>query len=503
MYVTGMKILTASQLREADSYTIQNEPIASIDLMERASTAFVWAFSEVFAPPATVSLFCGVGNNGGDGLVIARLLKEVGWDVEVFLVHFSENISEDNKTNQNRLIKAGITIHHIESLSDFPEITGSVIIDALVGTGISRPLEGLLGETVRKINTLDAVICSVDLPSGLFDQGDCTEILDRIVHADFTFTFQSPKINFLFPEYAKVIGSWVTLDIGLHQEFIDQLSCNSFLLEETDVRKLIRFRDDFDHKGTFGHAGIVAGSYGMLGAAVLSSKACLRSGAGLTTIFAPSCGYEILQATVPEAMCQTIGDRCFELLPETEKISALGIGPGIGQDPKTIVALNHLLDTVKIPCILDADALNILATSDNLSFQQGTIITPHLKEFDRLFGSSENSNERFQKLKDQAQKHDIYIVLKGRYSAIACPDGSVYFNPTGNPGMATGGSGDVLTGILTGLLAQGYSPKDTCILGCYLHGLAGDFTADALSENAMIASDIIEYLPQAFLYLSE
>lgn len=493
-----MKLLTAQQIRECDAYTIAHEPIASIDLMERASKAFVEAFLASDSQKSKqVSIFCGTGNNGGDGLVIARLLVEQGWDVDCFLVQFSDNVSDDNLINQNRLLNSGIPLQMITSKEDFPNTIHSVIIDALVGTGIKRPLEGLLAHVVQKINQQAATIYSVDLPSGLYDSGDCSAHLNGIVHANFTFTFQAPKLNFLLSEYANIIGVWNVLDIGLDQDFIDALPAQEFLLSREKIQALIQPRPLHSHKGTFGHAGLVCGSKGMMGAAVLATSACLRSGAGLTTAMVPDNRYSILQTTCPEAMCVTIGKEEIDALPELGKYSAIGIGPGIGQSKATEKVLLELISSANVPLIIDADALNLLSEAELAKLPKNSIITPHPKEFERLFGTSKNSHDRLDLLRLKSIQHNVIILLKGHHSCIALPNGNLYFNTTGNPGMAKGGSGDVLTGFLTGLLARGYTSEDAAMLACYVHGFSGDLCANEIGMEGMTAGDLISFLPAA------
>ncbi len=500
-----MKLLSSQQLQETDAYTIRHEPIASIDLMERASIAFVEAFLKQIQAvdhDAHVSIFCGTGNNGGDGLAIARLLANKKWTVACYLVHFSDAVSADNKINQERLKASGVTIHPIVSGNFLPKKIHSIVIDALVGTGISRPLEGLLGEVVEHINCSEhSCVCSVDLPSGLYDRGDCSSYLKHIIHADYTFTFQCPKRNFLLSDYATVVGQWHVLDIGLDEAFIDTLTVSESLTTMEEIRLILKQRSSFSHKGTFGHAALFCGSKGMIGAAVLSTKACLRSGAGLTTIHAPECGYPILQTACPEAMCMSVGENTLERSSAIEKFSAVGIGPGIGQSAATKKLLLELIQTCRHPMVLDADALNLLKESDLSLLPAQTIITPHVKEFARLFGDSQNATERLTLAREKGKELGIYILLKGKYSSIICPDGTLIFNSTGNAGMAKGGSGDVLTGLLTGLLARGYTPKNVCILGCYLHGLAGDLAAKNVGMETMTASDIISHLSEAFQLL--
>jgi NAD(P)H-hydrate epimerase len=495
-----MVILSAEQIRKVDAYTIENEPIASIDLMERASEACVNEIGSVFNDVQSAAVFCGVGNNGGDGLVIARRLFQLGWNIRVFIVHFSESQSPDNKTNENRLNELNIPIHHIRKQGDLPETHEAFIIDALVGTGLTRPLDGLLLECVHHINNSPSITISIDLPSGLYSDSDNIGNDNKIIRAKWTLSFEVPKLSFMLPDCRKYTGDWSILDIGLDKSFINDLDTPYTLVERGQIRSILRERNAFDHKGVFGKALIVAGGTGKMGAAVLASKSCVRSGAGLVTAHIPEGGNTILQTAVPEVMT-SLSNHQDEISGsiEVDGISAIGVGPGIGTSARTERVLSDLLSS-NTPIVLDADALNIISGRKQLLdiLPKNAILTPHVKEFERLFGEQKSAYSRLMTQIKMSKKYSIYIVLKGKYSSITAPDGSVFFNSTGNVGMATGGSGDVLTGILTGLLAQGYSPQESCVFGCYLHGLAGDIARDHHSEQSMIASDIINALGEAY-----
>ena len=489
-----MKILNATQIRQADSFTINNEPIASIDLMERAAAkCFEW-ISKIIDKTAKIKVVCGLGNNGGDGLVIARLLLKAGFDVDVIILRHSEKCSDDFKINEERLKKLkNKNIIEVEEISELPIFTDDdVIIDAIFGSGLTKPVEGFLAEVVENINKSKAYIISVDLPSGLFSEDNLTNNLKAIIQADITLTFQAPKLSFLLPQYY--------LDIGLDRAFINSLDSNYYFIEEDDIRKILKPRGKFAHKGNFGHALLIAGSYGKMGAAVLSAKACIRSGAGLLTAHIPKVGYNIMQTAVPESMVSIDNaEEYISLLPDVSKYSAIAIGPGIDKKEETKKVLKLLIHNSVIPLIFDADALNILSENKTwLAFlPKGSILTPHPKEFERLAGKLSNDNERIQMQKEFSVRFSVYVIYKGAYTTISTPDGKLYFNSTGNPGMATGGSGDVLTGILLGLKACGYSPLETSILGVYIHGLAGDIAKEKLSEVSMIAGDIIENIAGA------
>lgn len=500
----AMKILFAKQIQALDQYTIAHEPIASIDLMERASSACTsWLFEHYRS--REFAFFCGGGNNGGDGLAIARLISELGAKVQVWCVSSSGIASAEQQINFHRLAEIGISVQTILHQDQFPELDqNTVVVDALLGTGLTRPLEGLLQETVCYLNGLSCARVAIDIPTGMFAEAENEGHGSAVFKADHTLSFEVPKLSFFLPSMASFVGKLHILPIGLDAQFIaEQKSAFSFLQEE-DIAHLLRTRNSFAHKGTFGHSMIIAGSYGKVGAAILATKAALRSGSGLVSAFVPKCGYALLQSSAPESMAMTANEENFlKGIPDLTRISAIGIGPGIGQESATGELLMHVLKNTSVPLVLDADALNLLAANPDWiqAIPKGSILSPHVKEFERLFGEQKSALARLLRQQEVAQELGIYIVLKGHNSSIAFPDGRIFFNSTGNPGMATGGSGDVLTGLLTGLLAQSYTSEHAILLGVYLHGLAGDFARDQHGEEAMIASDIIEHFGSAFLKL--
>lgn len=491
-----MKIFNVEQIRAMDAYTIEHEPIASIDLMERASQAFVRWFCNQYVNTRPVAIFCGKGNNGGDGLAIARILSNSGYDVQVFIAEYTLNATDDFKQNWARL-GSHLTPRRIHSENDLPQLPKQVVcIDALLGSGLSRPVEGILSLIINYLNNLPNKLIAVDIASGLYtDQPN--DPADVIIKPDFTITFQLPKLALLLPQNAEYAGEWHVVDIGLSGRYISETPTQLYFTDKEAADKCIKPRQKFSHKGTFGHAVLIAGSYGKMGAAVLSGRACLRSGVGLLTMHVPECGYEIMQISVPEAM--TTVDEAAKMIsqvPDLSSASAIGIGPGIGQDRATAKVLEKILEQAKVPVIIDADALNILSQHQHLLYKlpENTILTPHPKEFQRLVGESTNEYERLEKARAFTAKYKAIICLKGANTAVILPNGEIHFNSTGNPGMATGGTGDVLTGIITSLLAQQYAPADAAILGVYQHGLAGDRAADARGQTAMIASDVVEHL---------
>lgn len=493
-----MKILIADQIRALDNYTIEEEPVPSIDLMERASKAFVRWYTERFNQSGKVLIFAGLGNNGGDGLAIARLLDNLGYEVEVNIINYSDKRSEDFEENLHRLEKM-LMVNWICDEEDIENaLKNGIIIDAILGTGVNRPLNGIIKETILRLNRSNSTKISVDIATGLYTDSP-VEPDAVIFKPDFTVTFQLPKLAMLLPENENFVGNWYKADIGLHVEFIENCATDYFYTDKIQPK----IRSNFSHKGTFGHALLIAGSYGSIGAAILASKACLRSGVGLLTALVPECGYEIMQVSVPEAMCKTdVSKHTISTLPKDLTVyNAVGIGCGLGKALETVIFLENILKSFheinpKKGLVLDADALNILSENKKLLdlLPPGSVLTPHPKEFQRLAGGWANDFERLKLLRQFAIKYKVIVVLKGRHSAVALPNGSVHFNSTGNAGMATGGSGDVLTGIITGLLAQGYPPEEAAISGVFKHGEAGDFAAQKSGQMAMIAGDIIENL---------
>jgi len=492
-----LKILTSKQIKELDAYTILQEPITSIDLMERACRAFVDWFTIQFAAPRKIGIICGTGNNGGDGLAIARLLSQLSYPVKVWIVRGSAPITDDFNINLDRA-KGKLDISDFVATSDeglFSDRT--ILIDAIFGVGLSRSADGIYAHAINCVNRSHSIKISVDIPSGLFADQHST---GEIVEADFTISFQLPKLAFLLPENAKYVGDWKVFDIGLSKNFLKSADAPYYYLTKKSVKEKMRHRKKFDHKGTFGHALLIAGSFGKMGACVLSARSCLRSGAGLLTVHVPSAGYSIVQTAVPEAMASV--DQHEEYFTDElklEQYTSVGVGPGLGQSKETINAFSNILKQGR-PLVIDADGLNMIATNPAFIqfIPQGSILTPHPKEFERLVGSWLDDFDRLEKQKRFSKDTNCIILVKGAHSSISTPDGKFYFNSTGNPGMATGGSGDVLAGILAGLLAQGYSALDAALIGVYVHGLSGDIAAREKGQQSVIASDLIDFLPVAF-----
>lgn len=491
-----LKILSAEQQRSLDQYSIENEPISSTELMERAALQCSNFLKSTTEAGTNFHIFCGSGNNGGDGLAIARQLYQAGKSCSVYLL--KEEGSEDFNSNLQRWknIKDSSTTL-LNSTADFPICDEhTIIVDALFGTGLNRIPEGLSTSLIKHLNKQKGKRVAIDVPSGLFTD-KATIDLHNVIHAAATITFHSMKESFLYAEYASVTGNVYIADLKLSEEGERSLKAKKYFIEENDIRAIAKPRPAWGHKGTFGHAYLLAGSEGKAGAAILASKAILRSGAGMVTVRTASACLLPIQCSVPEVMVEKdTNETHITNFKITEKYDAIGIGPGIGTDAETANALKRLIQECNSSMVIDADAINILAANPTwISFlPKGSILTPHPGEFARLAGNIGDPFERINVLSNFAIKHNLFIILKGQYSALACPDGTIYYNSTGNSGMATAGSGDVLTGIITGLLSQGYPSGAAAMIGMYLHGKAGDKASAARSESAMIAGDIIEYL---------
>jgi NAD(P)H-hydrate epimerase len=498
-----MKLLTAEQIKALDQFTIQNEPISSIDLMERASYACVdWILKNTEQDHFTV--FCGRGNNGGDGLAIARLLFQKGKEVSVFILEVS-NPTSDFQTNLQRLPQE-IEVSYINenTLNELIIPNQTIIIDAIFGVGLSKPLNSWVGQIVKFINSSKMKVISIDIPTGMYANLP-QEKNAIIIKADHTLTFHKPKLNMLLPQTGNYVGNLVVLDIGLLTEYEKEFESRYFINTFSEIASLynrLQPRPTFSHKGSYGHTLLAVGSYGKAGAATLAAKACLRAGTGLLSVFSSECNRIILQTSVPEAMfVASETDKHISGRIDYSRYNAIGVGSGVGTHEETQKFLKCLIQEAQIPLVLDADALNILAENPTwLAFlPPKSILTPHLKEFERLVGSWQNDYECLELLQNFARKNNVYVVLKGAYSKIAVPDGKILINTSGNAGMATGGSGDVLTGIITGLLAQHYTPLEAVCIGVYVHGLSADLAVKRVGQTSLVAGDIVEYLSEAFL----
>jgi hydroxyethylthiazole kinase-like uncharacterized protein yjeF len=503
-----MKLFTADKIRELDQYTIQHEPVASIDLMERAAGALLETILSMY--PAIGTQFCifaGPGNNGGDALALARNMQLLSYEVQVHLFD-ADNLSVDCATNKNRLIQQYPDLLTEHKHTFVKPVIGekAVIIDGLFGSGLNRPLTGIYAHVIDFINSNKNTVIAIDIPSGLYADG-CHQGIAPVVRADYTLSFQFPKLAFFFRENEDFVGDWSILDIGLHPKGIEDADTDYHYLEQSDIVQMLHKRKRFAHKGTYGHLALIAGSEGMAGAAILAAKSAIKTGLGLLTIHGPECNRIIAQTAVPESIYSSYPQHEFiTAFTDKNRYNAFAIGPGLGTGNLSLQVLNGLLENFNKPGVFDADALNIISAHKEMlsKLPRNSILTPHPKEFERLLDESvQDSLAVLDVAREMARKYHLIIVLKGAYTRIVCPDGKVYFNGTGNPGMATGGAGDVLTGMIGSLLAQGYEPETAAILGVFLHGLAADIALESESEESLSAGDIVNHLGRAFKQIAE
>ncbi len=501
-----MHVLTAEQMREADRFTIDHSPISSLDLMERAATAcFKW-FKNNFNKHTPVHVVCGQGNNGGDGLIMARLLLNDGYDVTVSLLITKPVFSSDCQANLKRLqlIKEEVILP-VSTVDQYIGFNpGSVIVDAIFGTGFSGKTDELTASVIRKINASNLPVVSIDLPSGIRCDESSLKSGNEIVKASETLTFQYRKPAMFAGENEAYFGRITVIDIGLLPEALSSMNIQFHESDSHLINSLFKPKREFSHKGTFGHSLLITGEEGKMGAAILAARGYLKSGAGLLTLGIPEEGLQIIQVAVPEAMAVTF-KRENPVVKAIDSFNIIGAGPGLGTGETAVALIYQILEGKAKQLVLDADALNILAMNPDLfsRLPADTILTPHPGEFNRMAGSWTDDFDKLNKQREFAKKYSVYVILKGKNSSIACPDGTIWFNTTGNAGMAKGGSGDVLTGLITGLRASGYNALDACLLGTWLHGLAGDIAAELLSQEGMNAGDLIDFLPNAWKTLQQ
>lgn len=498
-----MKILSAKQIYQLEKATIKSQGVTSLDLMERAgTTCFEWIHSKLQGNPVKILVFCGIGNNGGDGLVIARHLHQHGYNVECYVVNFNKKRTEGFLHNYDRLKEVGVWPAVINSKDEFPEFTATdIVIDAILGIGLSRKIKGFTVDLIKYINSVKAYTLAIDIPSGLFADKSVSKN-DTIIEASHTLTFQRPKMAFLLPENEPYIYTWETINIGLDEQYISKMNALNFMSQKEDVLQIYRPRTKFSHKGSFGHSLIIGGSFGKVGAAILASQGALKVGSGKVTAYIPKCGYQIMQISIPEVMVEVDAENELEFFNHKSKPTVIGIGCGIGTSEKTKKGFVKFLSTNELPLVVDADALNILSENKELLklLPENSILTPHPKEFERLVGTWKNDHEKLKKLKEFSSEYKIIVALKGANTVIANGD-KLYFNTTGNPALATAGTGDVLLGIITGLIAQNYNPFDASILGVYLHGKTANIAMNDMSVETFIASSVLDYLDDAYMSL--
>lgn len=498
-----MKIFTTENIRNIDRVTIEEEGISSQELIRRVAEGVVNEILANYSPSKPTVVFAGSGNNGADALIVAKLLIEAGFNPHILLFNFKGNsLSRDCREARQQLLSLGnVKLTEIIDKADIPALLPNyLVIDGLFGTGLHDPLCGGYTTLAQHISESGATVISIDVPSGMFSDWNSRIIARNVVHATVTMAVQFPRLAFFLSDNAKLVGKWKTIDIGLSQRAIDETPTKYFYVEQEDVRRVLNVRPDFCSKADFGHALLITGCYGMMGAALMAGKGALRAGAGKVTIHSAKCGFNVIQSQIPEAL----------FLPDPNEIvissmtprfnySAIGVGPGIGTNDATKGAFETLVKTIKRPMVIDADALNIISMTPSLidHVSPGSILTPHSGEFDRIFGSQATAESRLLKALEVAHRYKLIIVLKGYHTAVVRPDGKVFFNSTGNPGMATGGSGDVLTGVITSLLAQGYKPEAAAVAGVYIHGLAGDLAVAEQGEYGMTGMDIANNIGKA------
>ncbi len=499
-----MKLFTNEEIRAIERYTIENEGISAQELIERVAEGVSDEISSRWRSNKPTIVFAGPGNNGADALGVSRMLFERGFRPEVYLFNIGgDKLSADCMAQRDRLLREApeITFHEVQSSFSMPKITSShLVLDGLFGSGLREELKGGFKSLVQYINEVDATVVSIDLPSGMFGDWNPQIVNRNTIHATLTLAIQFPRICFFISDNAELIGEWKVIDIGLSAAAIAGSAVNFCLVESRDVQHRLRHRKEFSSKADFGSAILYAGSYGMMGAAILAARGCLRGGVGKLTVNSPKCGYSVLQSSVPEAIYRhNRGElNIVDIHPE-RTFSAIAIGPGIGTNELTVKAVGDFLASINQPVIIDADALNCIALKPSMlnSIPVLSIITPHAGEFDRIFGPQPSSEARLRKAIEMAKYYNILIVLKGHYTAIVRPDGKVYFNSSGCPAMATAGSGDVLTGLLLAMLAQGYPAELASLIAVYIHGLAGEMAAAENGEYGTTAGDIADYIGKA------
>ena len=498
-----MKIFTSHQIAIIDSFTIINEPVSESDLVKRAAKKlYEWLKTEI-NKKQQIFIFAGPGNNGNDAIALTSILAARDFNCNLFLIknRTLKSVSRKELLGETYLF-GSVHVKEIEVDSDIPEIpSDAIVVEGIFGTGLNRCAEGIYCPVIERINNSGARVISIDLPSGLFAEENATPEKNAIIWANNTLTFEFPKLCMFFKESSQYIGKWKVLPIGLHNEIIEKTETNFFMLTEELISKGLKPREKFSHKGNFGHSLLIAGSYGMGGSAILAAKGAMRSGAGLLTVHIPKLLYEIIQISVPEAICSVDwSDSIFTGVENIDNYNAIAVGPGLGKSPETVDGLRKLLKSNKKPMVIDADALNIIAAEKDLInlIPEGSVITPHPGEFARIAGETENSYEAVMKQLELSVKYKIVVVLKGAHTSVTTPDGEIFFNSTGNAGMATAGSGDVLTGVILALLSQGYSSKIAAVTGVFIHGLAGDIAVETTGENSLMASDIAASLGAAF-----
>ena len=500
-----MKLLGLSHIKEVDYLTVKNQSITFLELVERAGTVIFNTIHErLQGAQVPIHVFCGLGNNGGDGLVIARLLVEHGYNVTTYIVNFSTNRSKAFLVNYDRLKEIDNEWPvQLKNEEEFPVISpNDMVVDAIFGIGLNRSMEPWVKKLIVHLNNTNTFILSIDVPSGLYAEKP-VEDEKSVIYANVCLTFQAPKLIFFLPETAKYAQDVDYINIGLDAQYLNEVDTKMELILKNEVLKFYQPREKYSHKGSYGHALLIGGSKGKIGSMLLASKSCLRVGAGLVSALVPECGYDIMQTGLPEAMVvdhdndNYLEDFEFDIEP-----SVICIGVGLGMHEKTFEAFVDFLKKNDKPLVIDADGLNMLSKDKVLLkfIPKQTVLTPHVKELERLIGVWSDDFDKLEKVKIFSKKYSCIVVIKGA-NTITVHNDEIYVNTTGNPGMATAGTGDVLAGIITGLISQGYKALQASIFGVYLHGSAGDIAVESLGYQALLASDIVNNIGKAYLEL--
>lgn len=507
-----MKIFNTENIRKIDRVTIEEEGVSSQELIRRVAEGVVGEIVGRWSPSTPVVIFAGSGNNGADALVVGRLLLEAGFYPRILLFNFKGNsLSRDCDMAKRELLSTGYNgLVEIIDRAELPSLTPEhLVIDGLFGSGLRDPLEGGFMMLARVISESGATVISIDVPSGMFGDWNAKIIGRNVVHATLTMAVQFPRLSFFLGDNAELVGRWKVIDIGLSNRAIMETPTKYFYVERDEVRAVLKPRKQFSSKSDYGHALLFAGCYGMAGAAVMAARGALRSGVGKLTVHSARAAFPVLQSQMPEALFSP--DRQELVISDMYGMmarfncTAIGVGPGIGTNDATRGAFETLVKSYKRPLVIDADALNAIAQNQTLldHIAPGSILTPHAGEFDRIFGTQTSDEGRLLKAIEVAHRYKLLIVLKGRYTATVRPDGKVFFNSSGTPAMATAGSGDVLTGIITSLLAQGYKPETASVAGVYIHGLAGEIAAETEGEYGTTAMDIAACVGRAIKMIME
>lgn len=498
-----MYILSPTQIKKADKATITNAKITSTELMEHAATlCFEWLHQRLQGQNIKIHVFCGIGNNGGDGLVMARHLHQHGYNVNCYVVNFSDKRTEDFLINYNRLKEIGEWPTVISHEEEFPTVNfEDIVIDAIFGNGLTRKPTGFTKKLIQYINSTKVFTLAIDMPSGMFAEKTVTDS-KSVLKAGHILTFQAPKLAFFLLENKNFFNTWEVIDIGLDTTFINSLKPKTHLINKPEALQLYQPRERWAHKGSLGHSLLIGGSFGKIGAIVLASEAALKIGSGLVSAYIPKCGYTILQTKLPEVMVEVDEEKHLSHFNFNTKATVIGIGTGLGKNNNTAKGLEKFLAQNKLPLVIDADALNIISENKNLLtlVPKNSVLTPHPKELERLIGNWKNDFDKLKKVIYFSKKYNIILVLKDAITFTVKND-FIYINNSGNQALATGGSGDVLTGIITGLIAQNYDTLSATILGIYLHGKTAEIALNNLTYESFTASDIINYLPDAYIDL--